>query len=108
MLDLILDREFPGAAELRAQIDFVRVVAQWGVGSPSVDLEVLEGTPRSPGVTGVLPVDATVKDEDGSLFGEIIVWATEGHLSAIEYVWYGDEPPTGLPAPEMITVEVRA
>lgn len=107
VVELILANEFPGAAELRAQVDFVQVVAKWGVDSPSVDLLVLEGSPRSPGVSGVIPVDATVMDESGSLFGEILLWATDGYLSAIEYAWYGDEPPSALPDIAMITIEVR-
>ncbi|MFF0228604.1 hypothetical protein [Streptomyces sp. NPDC004629] len=48
VVELILANEFPGAAELRAQVDFVQVVAKWGVDSASVDLLVLEGAPRSP------------------------------------------------------------
>lgn len=108
VVELILANEFPGAAELRAQIDFVQVVAKWGADSASVDLLVLEGAPRSPGVTGVIPVDATVADESGSLFGEILLWATDGCLSAIEYAWYGDEPPSALPDTTMITIDVRA
>ena len=108
VVELILANEFPGAAELRAQVDFVQVVAKWGVDSASVDLLVLEGAPRSPGVTGVIPVDATVADKTGSLFGEILLWATDGYLSAIEYAWYGDEPPRALPDTMMISIEVRA
>lgn len=107
VVELILANEFPGAAELRAQVDFVQVVARWGVDSPSVDLRVLEGVPRSPVASGVIPVDATVVDESGALFGEILVWTTDGFLSAIEYAWYGDEPPSVLPGVAMITIEVR-
>ncbi len=105
---LILAEEFPGAAELRAQIDFVEVVAKWGADSASVDLRVSEGAPCSPGSSGVIPVDATVADKSGSLFGEILLWATDGYLSAIEYAWYGDESPSVLPEVEMISIEVRS
>ncbi len=108
VVELILANEFPGAAELRAQVDSVQVVAKWGVDSSSVDLQVLEGCPRSPGVSGVIPVNSTVTDESGSLFGEILLWATNGYLSAIEYAWYGDEPPSALPDIEMITTDVRS
>ena len=108
VVELILANEFPGAVELRAQVGFVQVVAKWGVESVSVDLLVLEGAPRSPGVAGVIPVDATVADESGSLFGEILLWATDGYLSAIEYAWYGDEPPSALPDISMVTIDVRA
>jgi hypothetical protein len=108
VVELILANEFPGAAELRAQIGFVQVVARWGVDTASVDLLVLEGSPRSSKVEGVIPVDATVADQSGSPFGEILLWVTDGHLSAIEYAWYGDEPPGALPDIAMITIDVRA
>lgn len=107
VINLILANEFPGAAELRAQVGFARVVARWAAGSASVDLEVLEGAPRSPAAAGVIPVDATVVDESGSLFGEILLWATDGYLSAIEYAWYGDEPPSALPDTGLISTEAR-
>ncbi|MFJ9056594.1 hypothetical protein OHB07_24185 [Streptomyces sp. NBC_00111] len=106
--ELVLAHDFPGAAELRAQVDHVQVVAKWGEHSASVDLRVGDDAPRSPGLSGVVPVDATVVDPTGSLFGEILLWATEGFLSAIEYAWYGDEPPSTLPDVAMITTEVRA
>ncbi|MER0246017.1 hypothetical protein AAHZ94_29405, partial [Streptomyces sp. HSW2009] len=80
VVEAILASEFPGAVELRAQVDFVQVVATWGIDSASVDLVVLEGPPRSPGFSGVIPVDATVMDESGSLCGEILLWATDGYL----------------------------
>ncbi|OKJ94568.1 hypothetical protein AMK26_32620 [Streptomyces sp. CB03234] len=108
VVELILAQDFPGAAELRAQIDFAEVVAQWAEGSVSVDLRVREGAPRSAGVSGVIPVDATVLDTSGSLIGEILLWATDGYLSAIEYAWYGDEPPSVLPEPDLISIEVRS
>ncbi|MFI1830569.1 hypothetical protein ACH41E_29630 [Streptomyces sp. NPDC020412] len=108
VVELILAEKFPGAAELRDQIDFVKVIAKWGEGSASVDLRVSQDAPCSPDSSGVIPVDATVTDKSGSLFGEILLWATDGYLSAIEYAWYGDEPPSVLPDVEMISVEVRS
>lgn len=107
IVELILANEFPGASELRAQVDLVRVVAQWGAGSVSVDLMVREGTPRSLEASGVVPVNATVVDESGSLFGEILLWVTDGYLSAIEYAWYGGEPPSTLPDAKMVSIEMR-
>lgn len=108
VVELILAHDFPGAAELRAQVDLVQVVAKWGADSASVDLRVLEGASRSPQGTGVIPVDATVVDKSGSLFGEILIWTTDGYLSAIEYAWYGDEPPSTLPNIAMISTEMRS
>jgi hypothetical protein len=108
VVELILANEFHGAAELRAQFDLVRVVAEWGVDSVSGDLLVLKSASRSPVGSGVVPVDATVVDEFGSPFGEILLWVTDGYLSAIEYAWYGDESPTAFPDVALITTDVQS
>ncbi|MET7383197.1 hypothetical protein ABZT08_31105 [Streptomyces sp. NPDC005526] len=105
--ELILGLDFSGATELRAQLDFVRVVARWGAESASVDLETPPCAPRSPVPDGIVPVDTTVVDASGQLFGEIILWVTDGRLSAIEYAWYGDEPPNSLPSTDRVSTEPR-
>ncbi|WP_431869398.1 hypothetical protein [Nocardiopsis eucommiae] len=97
MIDLILREGFPGSEELRSQIDKARVVSSWGSGSVSVDLEVASGVSRSTFSSGVVPVSCVVTDDDGELFGEILVWVTSGMLSGVEYAWYGDESPTAFP-----------
>jgi hypothetical protein len=107
VVDLILAPEFSGAVELRGQVDRVRTVAKWAIDSASVDLQVLEGPPRAPLPSGPIPVDATVVDEAGLLLGEILLWTTDGYLSAIEYAWYGDVPPIALPEVRRISVVVR-
>ncbi len=93
----ILQADFPGATELRHQLDRVRVVALWGSNSASVDLRVADDAPRAPLPTGVVPATCTVIDEEGEPAGEIILWTESGMLSGLEYAWYGDEPPTSLP-----------
>ncbi|MEV7086752.1 hypothetical protein AB0O07_12765 [Streptomyces sp. NPDC093085] len=103
-VDRVLQVDFPGAEELRRQLDQVRVVALWGTHSVSVDLQVTGDAPRAPVPNGVVPVTCTVLDEGGELFGEIILWVESGRLAALEYAWYGDLPPTTLPEVErMIT-----
>ncbi|MEV1117148.1 hypothetical protein AB0I91_18915 [Actinosynnema sp. NPDC049800] len=108
VVELILANDFPGVVELRAQVDFVQVVARWAADSVSVDLVVPEGALPAQGVSGVIPVDATVVDDSGVPSGEILLWATRGYLSAIEYAWYGDEVPRALPDVALIMTEVRA
>lgn len=107
IIKAILNQEFPGAAELRTQIDHVKVVAQWAEDSPSVDLKVEAGTATPSGISGVVPVDADVSDDTGTPIGEILLWVTNGFLSGIEYAWYGNEPPTILPEEKNISVKVR-
>ncbi|MFF2556982.1 hypothetical protein ACFVUS_38680 [Nocardia sp. NPDC058058] len=99
VLRKILSRDFVGAVEFRAQVAFVRVVATWGVGSPSVDLAVSVGVRAADVADGLLPVEGEVRDEAGGFVGEILVWVTEGYLSAIEFTWVTDERPKVLPDP---------
>ncbi|MEU3020219.1 hypothetical protein ABZ635_22810 [Nocardiopsis sp. NPDC007018] len=104
VVDRILRVGFPGAEQLRRQLGRILVVASWGPGSVSVDLRFTGGVPRSRVADGVVPVTCAVLDDDGGLHGEILLWAEAGGLSALEYAWYGDEPPRALPnADRMVT-----
>ncbi|MFI1837658.1 hypothetical protein [Streptomyces olivaceoviridis] len=103
----LLSAEFPGAQELRNQLAQTRVIRPWGSESPSVDLEVPPGVPEAAIEDGIIPATATVTDDSGELFGELLVWVSDGKLSALEFSWYGDTPPTELPDPGLVTVKVR-
>lgn len=91
-----------GSAEYLAQIPYSRVVGTWGVGSPSIDLEVRRGPARAGGAPDGIVADGTVTDPSGSPIGEVILWAEAGRLSGIEYAWYTDERPAQLPDPAQI------
>jgi hypothetical protein len=104
VLERILAAEFPGAAALRAQLDHVRVLKHWYEGSASLDLST--GGPAAEIADGVLPVDAQVH-EAGEPVGEIQLWIADGRLSAIEYAWVTDEPPTRLPPADQVTARLR-
>ena len=54
---------------------------------------------------GPLPVRAFAYDDDGTLLGELLVWVSNGYLSAIEYAWYTDLAPSELPAPSQLRQE---
>jgi hypothetical protein len=97
VLDFMLSRDFPGAEELRSQVPVARVVAVWVEGLPSVDLAVPTTVDRAPVPDGPIRNGSEVRDEAGEYVGEVIVWATDGYLSAIEYAWVTDAPPTSLP-----------
>ncbi|WP_245650624.1 hypothetical protein [Nocardia harenae] len=88
-------------ASYAAQIPHARVVATWGPGSPSVDLTVLPGATAGP-ASGIV-AEAAVTDGDGAPIGELILWARDGLLSALEYAWYTDERPRCLPDLSWIT-----
>lgn len=104
VLERVLALDFPGAAELRAQLDHVRVLRPWFAGSASLDLDTRG--PRASVPDGVVPVLAEVW-ESGELKGEILLWAEDGRLSAIEYSWVTDEPPTTLPSADRVTAWPR-
>ncbi|MGW1740084.1 hypothetical protein ACWCPQ_14875 [Nocardia sp. NPDC001965] len=90
------------SAEYIAQIPYLRVVATWGAGSPSVDVEVDPGAIAADGVTDGIFANAAVTDLAGRPTGEVIIWVEAGRLSGIEYAWYTDERPTRLPDPDRI------
>ena len=104
VLSSLLSVSFDGVEQLRAQLSDLRVVATWGEGSPSVDLEPSPGCPRSEVEDGELPVVGEVRDAAGDYVGELTLMASNGFLSAIEYAWVTDIPPASLPDPESITV----
>lgn len=54
---------------------------------------------------GPLPVRTEVCDQAGDSIGEIIVWVSDGYLSALEFAWWTDMPPTELP--EATRVRIR-
>lgn len=56
---------------------------------------------------GVIPGTGTVKDSSGELVGELLLWVSDGMLSALEYSWYTDEAPTALPDPHDVTVALQ-
>ncbi|MFI5777129.1 hypothetical protein [Nocardia sp. NPDC051570] len=106
VLNELLSADFVGAQQLKAQLPLTRVVATWGEGSPSVDLEVEREAERADIADGEIPVDAQVRDVDGNYTGEITVWTNGGYLSAIEYGWVTDDRPDSLPAPSLLTLVV--
>ncbi|GGN12509.1 hypothetical protein GCM10011609_60930 [Lentzea pudingi] len=99
LLERILAAGAPAA--LHAQLDHVRVLKPWYEGSASLDLST--GGPAADIADGVLPIDAPVR----SGAGEILLWTTDGRLSAIEYAWVTDEPPARLPTADQVTARPR-
>lgn len=98
VLDVMLALDFPGAPELRAQVDSAQVSKGCDCGCPSVDLVVQDDAPLAT-VTTRTPVNAEV---DGVLGGGLIVFVVEGRLSGLEYYSAEDEKPSVLPALEQI------
>jgi hypothetical protein len=99
VLEHVLSAEFVGASQLRSQLDRTEVIAVWGPGSVSVDLQVREPCEQAALPEALAPVDASVHDPSGAYVGEILVWTERGAtLAALEFAWATDEMPTSLPA----------
>ena len=93
------DPRLPEGAALLAQLDAARVTG----GLPRfLDLRVPSTVARTHASDGPLPGRAIVRDAAGDLVGEILVWMKDGYLSALEFAWVTDEPPTTWPSPEHI------
>ncbi|OIK04633.1 hypothetical protein [Streptomyces monashensis] len=103
-LTALLAADLPGVRELRAQVAEVSLGRPWGAESPSTDLTVPSWVPAAPVADGVLPAVGTVRGDFGEPAGELLVWVSDGRLSALEYAWYGDTAPTRLPDPARIRV----
>lgn len=101
----ILDADFAGAAILRQQIEEGPLVTRrWIEGLPSVDIMVGETSPAVPGRVRS-PITRTVIDDSGVAIGFVMLWVEEGRISALEYAWVTDDPPTVLPPNEWIRTE---
>ncbi|MGV9720195.1 hypothetical protein [Nocardia beijingensis] len=100
----LLSSNAPGASEYLAQVPYSKVVATWGVGSPSVDLAVRPGAVQACGSTDGIFAIGAVTDRNGSPIGEVILWVENGWLSGVEYAWYTNERPHTLPEPDQIAL----
>lgn len=99
VLEHVLSAEFVGASQLRGQLDRTEVIAVWGPGSVSVDLQVREPYEHAALPEALVPVDAQVHDPSGAYVGEILVWTDRGAtIAALEFAWGTDEMPAALPA----------
>ncbi|WP_413101168.1 hypothetical protein [Streptomyces sp. Inha503] len=72
-----------------------------------MDFKVLDPFLPAEIPNGVIPATGVVKDSSGELVGELLLWVSDGRLSALEYSWYTDEAPTALPDPHDVTVAVQ-
>lgn len=103
LVALLLSGDAPGNGELRAQIPATLVVEPWSPGSASLHLAVDTGTPRSEanGPVG----SGWVYDRSDTVLGTLLLWATDGYLSGLEYGWVTDEAPAHLPPVEAVRLD---
>jgi hypothetical protein len=98
-------RALPGQ-EVAQTLYLQSMVASIAAGPPTM-LELAVPLSCEPAAVpdGPLPVRAVAVDGQGLTLGEVLVWVSNGYLSAIEYAWYTDEAPTELPATSQLRQE---
>lgn len=98
---LLRSDAFPGAEQLASQVDAARVVG----GLPTLlDLEVRRTSPASSVANGPALLRAYVESLTGEIEGELLVWIVDGYLSGLEFAWYTDTVPEGMPSPDRVRV----
>jgi hypothetical protein len=90
LLESLLDSEFEGVAELRAQVEHATASSGCECGCGLIDLSVPPDLPAS-SAAGPVPVEGTVLDGDGGPIGGILLFVEEGRLAGLEIYSY-DEP----------------
>ncbi|WIX75960.1 hypothetical protein QRX50_31360 [Amycolatopsis carbonis] len=103
MLDLLLSSDFVGAPELREQSRSAVVVGRCGCGCPSVDLLTSDSAPIARVASRLVPSELEVLPAGEEAPGEVILFADDGRLSYLEYVYF-DRPPADWPDPSRVRV----
>jgi hypothetical protein len=103
VLRFLLQPEFNGVEQLRAQLAGLRVVGKCDCGCPTVDFEVDANAPASPLAGSLSPVEARVSPEADEPVGDLILFIKNGRLSSMEYVFYTDKPPLRWPSPDRLS-----
>jgi hypothetical protein len=67
------------------------------------DVKTPNTAPGTPLPNGPFPARAYVPNRT-AYRGEILLWVTDGHLSAMEYAWVTDDPPERWPRPEEMEI----
>jgi len=102
LLDALLDHEFDGAAELRAQAVRATATTSCECGCVTIDLHVPDDVPVS-SAAGVAPVEGTVVDAAGEAIGGVVLFVEDGRLAGLEV--HSLDEPVRLPPPERVSWE---
>lgn len=78
-IELLLVPELPGAAELQAQLDHVRVIATW---SNALELRVDPGTAPPATIDPRFETASETNSEPPGL--QLLLWTRDGYLSELE------------------------
>ena len=103
LLERLLARGTPEAAQYAGQLLQVRVVGRCGCGCPTIDLAV-EGRAASLGSPTAILAEASGTSPEGVQFG-IILDSREGLLSELEVYSLGPHRPFALPDVDQIKID---
>jgi hypothetical protein len=59
-----------------------------------LDHRVTGPTSASPFTDGPIPLTVMVLGSADATIGELLIWVNNGYLSALEFAWWSDDPPT--------------
>ena len=102
LLDALLDHDFDGAAELRAQVRRATASTGCECGCLTIDLHVPDDVPVS-SASGTAPVEGTVVDAGGAPIGGVWLFVEHGRLAGLEV--HSLDEPLPMTAPERISWE---
>lgn len=103
ILKRIVEAQSPGAGALIHQISSLKVVEASSMAT-FLDFRLSREAERACLPDGPLDAGADVFAANQDLIGEILVWVVDGVLSGLEFAWYVDVPPEGLPLVDQIQV----
>ena len=90
LLEALLDHDFDGVAELRAQVEHATASSGCECGCGLIDLQVPDHLPVS-SAAGPVPLEGTVLDARGEAIGGVLLFVEHGRLAGLE-IYSDDEP----------------
>ena len=102
LLASLLDHEFEGVAELRAQVKHATASSGCECGCGMIDLHVPEHLPVS-SAAGPVPLEGTVVDAGGAPIGGVLLFVEHGRLAGLEI--YSDDEPLPFWVSERVRVQ---
>jgi hypothetical protein len=100
LIEFLLSVEFPGRDELRDQLDRVEVIGICECGCGTVNLNVT-GAPVRAATESLIPAEAMAEGLD------VLLFARDGLLSSLEFVFYDDNGPEPFPKPSDLRLWMR-
>lgn len=102
VIEFLLSEPFPGHAELREQLDRVKVCEEYGCGDPTIVLCFQPPLPPRASVRRRVPVEAEALDQAGAKT-HVLLHVVEGLVAELEV--FSHEPgELSLPEPQQLTL----